>query len=98
MISAHDALVKTYSKLWLLASGERMLFVTWGIFLTAGGVGFWMEYIAQKQPYSIRLFMNYCFPWREWKGASARIDVALYFIGKGTDRLIGGSAWYSLAY
>ena len=42
--------------------------------------------------------MNYCFPWREWKGASARIDVALYFIGKGTDRLIGGSAWYSLAY
>jgi hypothetical protein len=46
MISAHDALVKTYSKLWLLASGERMLFVTWGIFLIAGGVGFWMEYIA----------------------------------------------------
>lgn len=32
------------------------------------------------------------------EGRFARIDVAFYFIGKRADRLIGGSALYSLEY
>ena len=89
----NSAYASSLSALWKalsLASRERMLFATWGTFLVAGAISYWVEFAVQKHPRSIRSFLNYCFPWRDWKSASARVDVVLYFIGKGTDRLIGG--------
>jgi hypothetical protein len=71
MTFAHAGLLSALLKVLSVASKERMLFATWGTFLVAGAISYWVEYIAQKEPFSIRSFANYCFPWREWKGASA---------------------------
>ncbi len=83
------------------AVSHGIVVVTWGTFLIAGAISFWMEYVAHKQVLSVRSFLHYCFPWQEWEGKSARVDVCLYFIGKMTDRLIGAGGFVlvgTLAY
>jgi sterol desaturase/sphingolipid hydroxylase (fatty acid hydroxylase superfamily) len=65
-----------------------LLFATWGTFLVAGAVAFWLEYNAEKEALSIRSFFQYCFPWHGWKTASARVDFCLYFLGKLTGKAL----------
>lgn len=72
--------------LFSAALSHRMLLATWGTFLVAGVIGFWLEYRAEREALSVRSFLQYCFPWHGWKTASARVDVWLYFLGKLTDK------------
>lgn len=83
-------LITLLSRVLSQAASHGIFLATWGTFLIAGSINFWMEYAAQKQALSVRSFLSYCFPWQEWKSGSARVDVGLYFIGKLTDRLAGG--------
>ena len=67
---------------------QRMLFALWATYLAVGGVSYWIEFAAEKQTLSFRSFLNYCFPWNEWKRVSVRVDVTFYLIGKLTNPAI----------
>jgi sterol desaturase/sphingolipid hydroxylase (fatty acid hydroxylase superfamily) len=68
---------------------HRMLVATWGTFMVAATIAFYLEFKADKQIFTLRNFLAFCFPASEWKGHSARTDVVLYFIGKITDPVLG---------
>jgi sterol desaturase/sphingolipid hydroxylase (fatty acid hydroxylase superfamily) len=66
-----------------------MVVATWGTFLVAAAVAFFMELKAERQSLSLRAFLSFCFPGAEWKSYSARTDIWLYVLSKIIDPLFG---------
>jgi sterol desaturase/sphingolipid hydroxylase (fatty acid hydroxylase superfamily) len=84
---------RTYLALELLIASKShnfhvedhlMLLATWGTFLVAAAVAFWLEAKAETQELSLKTFWSFCFPAEGWKCHSARTDIFLYIVGKFT--------------
>jgi sterol desaturase/sphingolipid hydroxylase (fatty acid hydroxylase superfamily) len=62
------------------ALAHNMFFVAWVTFFTAGIGVYVLNIFLRKRPASLLALVNYCFPFKEWKTKSVRIDVFLYIL------------------
>jgi sterol desaturase/sphingolipid hydroxylase (fatty acid hydroxylase superfamily) len=87
---AHSKLLALRAKVRGFKPVEHlMLFYTWGSFLIAAAIAFYVEVRVARQELSARSFLSFCFPAEGWKSHSARTDVLLYFFRKITAPLLG---------
>ena len=88
MDSANGSFVSVLRHILSVMPKQKMLFALWVTYLAVSAVSYWIEFAAEKQTLSFCSFLNYCFPWSEWKRVSVRVDVAIYLIGKLTNPAI----------